>query len=98
MTLLLLAVTLLCSHAYAQNRGSELMKQAETSLSQNEYVKARYLFLQAYSAFIQQANYANAVKCAVQTSALYHRENYYKEAFDVLSSPSPRSACACTSS
>ena len=55
MTLLLLAVTLLCSHAYAQNRGSELMKQAETSLSQNEYVKARYLFLQAYSAFIQQA-------------------------------------------
>ena len=84
MTLLLLAVTLLCSHAYAQNRGSELMKQAETSLSQNEYVKARYLFLQAYSAFIQQADYANAAKCAVQTSALYHRENYYKEAFDVL--------------
>lgn len=84
ITLLLLAAFIMCGHTYAQNRGKDLMKQAETSLAQKEYVKARYLFLQAYSAFAQQGDYADAVKCGVQTSALYHRENYYKEAFNVL--------------
>lgn len=40
--------------------------------------------LQAYNAFATQENYAQAVKCGVNASALYHRENYYKEAFELL--------------
>ena len=50
-----------------------------------EYVKARYLFLQAYNSFVSAGQTDNAVKCAVNTASLYHRENYYKEAFEVLS-------------
>lgn len=60
------------------------MKQAQENLAKKEYIKARYLFLQAYNAFATQENYAQAVKCGVNASALYHRENYYKEAFELL--------------
>ena len=37
-----------------QNRANELMKQAQSSLEQKEYTKARYLFIQAYGAFATQ--------------------------------------------
>ena len=66
-----------------QNRANELMKQAQSSLEQKEYTKARYLFIQAYGAFATQENYPKAVECGIQGAALYHRENYYKEAFDL---------------
>lgn len=44
-----------------QNRANELMKQAQSSLEQKEYTKARYLFIQAYGAFATQENYPKAV-------------------------------------
>ena len=68
----------------SQNRADELMKQAQENLTKKEYIKARYLFLQAYNAFATQDKYAQAVECGVNASALYHRENYYKEAFELL--------------
>ena len=84
ITLLFLAAFCICSQAYSQNRADELMKQAQESLAKKEYIKARYLFLQAYNAFSSQAKYDKAVECGVNASALYHRENYYKEAFELL--------------
>lgn len=71
--------------ATAQNRGEQLMKQAQACLDNKEYVKARYCFLQAYNAFASRGQAAEAVTCAVNTASLYHREGYYKEAFEVLS-------------
>lgn len=82
--ILLTLALLIFGHNHAQNHGNEFMKQAENSLAQKEYIKARYLFLRAYTVFVQQHEYSLAVKCGVKTSALYHRENYYKEAFNVL--------------
>ena len=84
ITLLFLAAFCICSQAYSQNRADELIKQAQESLAKKEYIKARYLFLQAYNAFSSQAKYDKAVECGVNASALYHRENYYKEAFELL--------------
>ncbi len=87
----LIAVMMLCIAfagflpAGAQSRGDQLMKQAQTSLDNKEYVKARYCFLQAYNAFAAHSQTDKAVVCAVNTAALYHREGYYKEAFEVLS-------------
>lgn len=87
----LIAVMMLCIAfagflpAGAQSRGDQLMKQAQTSLDNKEYVKARYCFLQAYNAFAARSRTDKAVVCAVNTAALYHREGYYKEAFEVLS-------------
>ena len=72
--------------AHAQtttNRAEELMEQAQMNLEQKEYTKARYLFMQAYGVFAAQENYQKAVDCGVKVSHLYHRENYYKEAFDL---------------
>lgn len=85
---ILLLLLVLChagQQVCAQNRADEFMQQADKSLAQKEYIKARYLYLQAYNAFAKQQAYDKAVKCGIGASALYHRENYYKEAFDVLS-------------
>lgn len=84
ITILFLAAICLCQSTYAQNRADELMKQAQESLAKKEYIKARYLFLQAYNAFASQEKYDRAVECGVNASTLYHRENYYKEAFELL--------------
>lgn len=80
----LLAAFCLCSYAQTQNSASEMMQQAQESLDKQSYIKARYLFLQAYNAFATEGNYQQAVVCGVNASALYHRENYYKEAFELL--------------
>ena len=84
ISILLLATFCIFTQLHAQNRADELMKQAQENLTKKEYIKARYLFLQAYNAFSSQAKYDKAVECGVNASALYHRENYYKEAFELL--------------
>lgn len=79
-----MAICHLCLTAGAQERGNDFEKQARASLSQKDYIRARYLFLQAYHAFAANEQYAQATECGVQAAALYHRENYYNEAFDLL--------------
>ena len=80
----LVAAFCLCGHSHAQDRAADLMKQAQENLDKHSYITARYLFLKAYNAFAAEGQYELAVACGVNASALYHRENYYKEAFDVL--------------
>ena len=86
ITILFLAAFCTCYKAYPQSRAEERMKQAQGHLAQKEYIKARYLFLQAYNAFSSQGKYEQAVECGINACALYHRENYYKEAFELLRS------------
>ncbi len=82
--LLLVAVSAVCQVSVAQSRGAEYKKQAQNFLNNKEYVKARYYFLQAYNSFARDKDVPNAVECGAKVSSLYHRENYYKEAFDAL--------------
>lgn len=84
LTILFLTTLCVCGNVHAQSRADEMMKQAKESLAKKEYIKARYLFLQAYNAYSAQEKYALAVECGINASALYHRENYYKEAFELL--------------
>lgn len=72
--------------AQAANSGQSYMQQAQSCLSRKEYTQARYLFLQAYNAYLKEGNTASAIKCGVQTTSLYYRENYYKEAFNLCTS------------
>ena len=81
-------VLMLCFNALIhaqtnQDRAKELKEQAQSSLSQKDYIKARYLFKKAYEAFAARENYPQAVECGIQTSILYVRENFYKEAFEL---------------
>lgn len=83
---ILLMVAFLAVTAFAQSRGESLLKQADQAMTAQEYIKARYLYLQAFQAFQKEGNVQKAVPAAVNVAALYHRENYYKEAFDILNS------------
>lgn len=80
----LLAVLTFSTYSFAQTKGSDWQKTAQEALANKDYVKARYSFLQAFNAFAAQNQYASATQCGVQACALYHRENLYKEAFDLL--------------
>ena len=80
----LVAAFCLCGRSHAQSSASDLMKQAQENLDKHSYITARYLFLKAYNAFAAEGDYEKAVTCGVNASALYHRENYYKEAFELL--------------
>ena len=80
----LVATFCLGGHSHAQDRAADLMKQAQENLDKHSYITARYLFLKAYNAFSAEGNYQQAVVCGVNACALYHRENYYKEAFELL--------------
>lgn len=65
------------------SRATDLLKQGQTALAQKEYIKARYLFKQAYIAFAAQDDYTKAVQCGIQANSLFLRENLYKEAFEL---------------
>ncbi len=84
VALLLFMALCLAGGAYSQNRADELMKQAQEQLAKKEYIKARYLFVQAYNAYSAAENYDGTVECSVGAAVLYYRENYYKEAFELL--------------
>ena len=81
--LIVFSISTISKAQETSDRATELMKMGQSSLEQKEYVKARYLFKQAYSAFASRENYEKAVECGIQTAALYARENFYKEAFDL---------------
>lgn len=84
LTQLLIALCVCLSTSLsAQNRADDFMKQAQHSLTEKEYTKARYLFIQAYRAYADKAAYAQAVAAGTQATYLYYRENYYQEAFDL---------------
>lgn len=84
LTVLFLLLLLCAVGSFAQDRGDGLMKQAKSALEAKEYVKARYNFLQSYNAYATAKKYAEATEAGVNVAKLYHRENYYKEAFDML--------------
>ena len=68
----------------AQTNANKMMIDANKNLDAKEYVTARYRYVQACNAYLTSNNMPGAVKAAVNASALYHRENYYKEAFELL--------------
>lgn len=83
---LLFLTVLLCINntIVAQSRGEKFMSQAQRHLDNKEYIQARYNFVQAFSQFASDSVYDKAVDAGVKAASLYHRENYYKEAFEQL--------------
>lgn len=62
---------------------TELMNEAQSSLAQKEYVKARYYFKQAFKKFAAEGDYKQSVRNGIEANALYLRENLYQEGFDL---------------
>ena len=72
-----------CMSLHAENKANDYMKQAQNSLEQKDFTKARYLYLQAYKAFSNEGDYTQAIDCGTKATYLYYRENYYQEAFEL---------------
>ena len=84
--ILSLGLFLSCGMMQAQEaQVSELQQRAETSLKDNKTADARYHFIRAYEEYMNKGNYQAGTECGVKAVALYYKENYYKEAFDLLS-------------
>jgi len=82
--LFLTALSCINNTIIAQSRGEKFMSQAQRHLDNKEYTQARYNFVQAFSQFASDSVYDKAVDAGVKAASLYHRENYYKEAFEQL--------------
>ena len=84
---LLLFVSLLfcCAFVNAQEaEKSDLQKRAEAVDPQKNIASARSLYIHAFNDYANKGKVRQGVECAVKATALYYKENFYKEAFDLL--------------
>lgn len=83
-----LSIVLLCvaslAVSAAESKGDRLRATADRCLEQKDYIPARYHYLQAFNAYAGENELPKAVDAGVKAAALYHRENYFKEAFELL--------------
>ena len=65
---------------------SELQQKAESADEKGNVAGARFHFIRAYEDYARRGQIRQGVECGIRGAALYYRENYYKEAFDLLRS------------
>jgi len=82
--LLILSVFFCCAVSGQQSGKSELEERAEAVNSDVDIAKARSLYIHAFNDYISKNQVRQGVGCGVKATALYYRENFYKEAFDLL--------------
>lgn len=63
---------------------SELHKQAESIDVKENIAKARSTYIHAFNDYANRGEIKLATECATKATALYYRENYWQEAFDLL--------------
>jgi signal transduction histidine kinase len=67
-----------------QQEKSDLQKRAEAVDPKQDIAKARSLYIHAFNDYANNGKVDLGVECAVKATALYYKENFYKEAFDLL--------------
>ena len=79
------SLLLCCVLAGAQEvQKSELQQRAETEDGRGNVASARYNYIRAYEDYANKGQLKQGVECGVKATALYYKENYYKEAFELL--------------
>ena len=63
---------------------SELQQRAEAVDVKQNISSARSLYIHAFNDYINKGQTRQGIECAVKATALYYKENFYKEAFDLL--------------
>lgn len=82
---LLLSLLLCCSFVHAQEvQKSELQQKAEAVDPKQDIAKARSLYIHAFNDYVNKGQTKQAVECGVKAAALYHKENFFKESFELL--------------
>ncbi len=83
--LLLFSMFLCCTVVCAQEAlKSSLQQQAESEDAKGSVASARYLFIKAFDDYAGSGKMEQGVACGTRAVALYYKENYYREAFDLL--------------
>ena len=84
---LLFSVLFCSSFVNAQESAkSELEQKAEAIDPKKNIAGARSMYIHAFNDYYNKGQIHKGVECAVKATALYYRENFYKEAFDLLRS------------
>ena len=87
-----LCICLSCVTANAEDKAKAAQPEAKSSLQQraeaasesNNIALARSSYIRAYEDYVSKGQLKQGVQCGVKGTALYYKENYYKEAFDLL--------------
>ena len=82
---LLLSVFFCCGIVCAQDvKKSALQQRAEADNEKGNVASARFHFIRAFEDYANKGQIKEGVACGVKATAMYYKENYYKEAFDLL--------------
>lgn len=82
---LLLGLLFCCGFVNAQEgQKSELQQRAEADLEKGSVGSARFHFIRAFEDYVNKGKMQQGVECAVKATTLYYKEQYWKEAFDLL--------------
>jgi len=83
--ILLLSTFLCCGIVMAQEtEKSGLQQRAEADYEKGNVASARFHFIRAFEDYAGKGKMQQSVECAAKAATLYYKENYYKEAFDLL--------------
>lgn len=83
--ILLLSLSLGFSVVNAQEaQKSELHQRAESDFEKGNVASARFHFIRAFEDYAKKGDLKSGMECAARGTALYYKENYWKEAFDLL--------------
>jgi len=63
---------------------SELQQRAEAVDTKVDIAKARSMYIRAFEDYANQGQIRQGAECAAKAAALYYKENFYKEAFDLM--------------
>ena len=83
--ILLLSLSLGFSVVDAQEaQKSELHQRAESDFEKGNVASARFHFIRAFEDYAKKGDLKSGMECAARGTAMYYKENYWKEAFDLL--------------
>ena len=83
--ILFLSLFFCCTFVGAQEvQKSSLQQKAEAADENKNIANARFMYIRAFEDYVNKGQTRQGVECGVKATALYYKENYYKEAFDLL--------------
>ena len=85
LSLLFVSMLFCSASVFAEDvKKSQLHQQAESIDAKENIAKARSTFIHAFNDYANRGEIALATECATKATALYYRENFWQEAFDLL--------------
>ena len=85
LILLLALSSVCCLPGSAQEvQKSEIHQRAEAADQNKDIASARFQFIRAFEDYVNKGQLKQGVECGVKGAGLYYKENYWKEAFDLL--------------